>query len=570
MPHATERPSRRRPGKGRAVRRLETRRLDRRIRILGLTVVVVFGLLTLRAAALAVDSGKLAALAREQQQSTISLPAVRGEILDRNGVPLAYDVQRQTVFATPYLLSDPASAAARLAACVHVPRAPLRRALSDKASGFAYVARRIAPELAAKALALDIPGVGSYPEDERIYPERTLATQVLGLVGSDGQGLAGIEYSENGALSGRPGSETVIADPSGQVLRTLHSTLALPGEDVRLTIDEAIQYETEHILASTVSRYHALGGTAIVEDPSTGEIYAMANAPLVTTAAFATAPVLASNRAVADVYEPGSTFKVLTVAACLADGAVTPDSSFLLPPSIRVGGYTIHDAEARPTERMTVTQILARSSNVGVVTLAQRYLGKARLLRWIHDFGFGQPTGIDFPGEAAGLLPEQWTGSTIGNVPFGQGIAVTPTQMASVYSAIADGGVWIQPRLIAAIGDRPVAAGRTRRIVSDKVDKELVAMLSDVVADGTGAEAQIPGYTVAGKTGTAQKVLADGQGYSNSAFDASFVGFVPARHPQLCVLVMIDQPDVIWGGSVAAPAFREIASFALQHLEIAP
>jgi cell division protein FtsI/penicillin-binding protein 2 len=531
---------------------------------------LVFGLLTLRAAALAVDSGKLATLAREQQQSTISLPATRGEILDRTGIPLAYDEQQQTVFATPYMLSDPESAANRLADLLHVPRAPLRRALSDKASGFAYVARQIDPKLAAKALALGIPGVGSYPEDVRVYPERTLATQVLGLVGSDGQGLAGIEYSQNGALSGTPGQETVIADPAGQVLRTLHSTPALPGEDVRLTIDEAIQYQTEQVLAATVARYHALGGTAIVEDPTTGEIYAMANAPLVTASAFATEPALARDRAVTDVYEPGSTFKVLTVAACLADGAVTPDSSFLLPPAIRVGGYTIHDAEARPTERMTVSEILARSSNVGVVTLAERYLGKARLLRWIADFGFGQPTGIDFPGEAAGLLPAEWTASTIGNVPFGQGIAVTPIQMASVYSAIADGGVWIRPRLIAAIGDHPVAAGPRRRIVSASVDKELVTMLSDVVADGTGTEAQIPGYAVAGKTGTAQKVLADGRGYSNNAFDASFVGFVPARHPQLCVLVMIDQPDVIFGGSVAAPAFREIASFALQDLEIAP
>jgi cell division protein FtsI/penicillin-binding protein 2 len=498
------------------------------------------------------------------------LPATRAAITDRDGVPLAYDEQQQTVFATPYMLTDLASAAAKLAACLHVPRAPLQRALSDRASGFAYVARQVSPRLASKALALDIAGVGSYPEDKRVYPERTLATQLLGLVGSDGRGLAGIEYSQDGALSGQTGSETVVSDPAGQVLRIVHSTPALPGEDVRLTIDEAIQYETEHILAATVSRYDALGGTAIVEDPATGEIYAMANAPLVTTAAFADQPALATNSAVTDVYEPGSTFKVVTVAGCLADGDVTPDSSFVLPPTINVGGYTIHDAEVRPTERMTVSQILARSSNVGVVTLAERYLGKAGLLHWIHDFGFGRPTGVDFPGEAAGLLPGQWTGSTIGNVPFGQGVAVTPIQMASVYSAIADGGVWHEPRLIAAVGDRPLAAGRTRRIVSAGVDKELVSMLSDVVADGTGTEAQIPGYEVAGKTGTAQKVLPDGRGYSNSAFDASFVGFVPAQHPQLCVLVMIDQPDVIYGGSVAAPAFREIASFALQHLAIAP
>jgi cell division protein FtsI/penicillin-binding protein 2 len=498
------------------------------------------------------------------------LPATRGAILDRNGVPLAYDEQQQTVFATPYLLSDPSTAASELAALLHVPHAPLRRALSDKQSGFAYVAREIAPSLAAKAVGLGLPGVASYPEDKRVDPGKTLATQILGVAGIDGQGLAGIEYADNKQLSGKPGQETVVADPAGQVLRTVASSPAQPGQNVRLTIDQGIQYETEQILAATVARYHALGATAIVENPATGEIYAMANAPLVTTSAFANKPTLTRNRAITDIYEPGSTFKLVTIAACLEDGAVTPHTSFVLPPSITVGGYVIHDAEVRPTERFTVTQILAESSNVGVVTLAEKFLGKDRLLQWIKRFGFGRPTGIDFPGEAWGLLPTQWTGSTIGNVPFGQGIAVTPIQMAAVYSAIANGGVWVQPHLVAQVGTQEVTTATKRRLVSPRVDKELTAMLSNVVADGTGTEAQIPGYEVAGKTGTAQKVLANGRGYSNTAFDASFVGFVPANHPRLCVLVMVDQPDVIYGGSVAAPAFRQIASYALQYLAIAP
>ena len=562
--------SRSRPGKAKAGR-TNAKRIDGRIRVLGVLALLSFAALGVRATALAVAPGKLVSLAHQEQQSAIALPATRGEILDRNGSPLAQDEQQQTVFATPYMLSDPVTAAAKLATLLHVPHDPLLRALSDKQSGFAYVARQIAPSLAAKAVGLGLPGVASYPEDKRVYPGKTLATQILGLVGSDGQGLAGIEYAENSKLSGKPGQETVVSDPAGQVLHTVSSSPAQPGQNVHLTIDEAIQLETEQVLASTVARYHALGATAIVENPSTGEIYAMANAPLVTTGAFANRPALTRNRAITDVYEPGSTFKVLTIAACLADGAVTPSTSFVLPPSIRVGGYVVHDAEVRPTERMTVTQILAKSSNVGVVTLAERYLGRARLLHWIHDFGFGQPTGIDFPGEASGLLPTQWSASTIGNVPFGQGIAVTPIQMAAVYSAIANGGVWVRPHLIAQTETQPAASGaKRRRLVSPEVDKELTAMLSNVVADGTGTEAQIPGYTVAGKTGTAQKVLANGRGYSNTAFDASFVGFVPASHPQLCVLVMVDQPDVIFGGSVAAPAFRDIASFALQHLEIAP
>jgi cell division protein FtsI/penicillin-binding protein 2 len=561
--------SRSRPGKAKAGRP-NAKRIDGRIRFLWIFGLLCFAVLGVRATALAVAPGKLVSLAHQEQQSDIALPATRGEILDRNGAPLAEDEQQQTVFATPYMLSDPGTAAAKLATLLHVPYDPLLRALSDKQSGFAYVARQIAPGLAAKAVRLGLPGVASYPEDKRIYPNKTLATQILGLVGSDGQGLAGIEYAENSKLSGKPGQETVITDPAGQVLHTVSSSPAQPGQNVDLTIDESIQLETEQILASTVAEYHALGATAIVENPSTGEIYAMANAPLVTTSAFANRPALTRNRAITDVYEPGSTFKVVTIAACLADGAVTPTTSFVLPPSIRVGGYVVHDSEVRPTERFTVTQILAKSSNVGVVTLAERYLGKDRLLHWTKRFGFGRPTGIDFPGEAAGLLPTQWSASTIGNVPFGQGIAVTPIQMAAVYSAIANGGVWVQPHLIAQIGTQPAVSSAKRRLVSPRVDKELTAMLSNVVADGTGTEAQIPGYVVAGKTGTAQKVLADGRGYSNTAFDASFVGFVPASHPQLCVLVMVDQPDVIYGGSVAAPAFRDIASYALQRLEIAP
>lgn len=543
---------------------------NRRIRLLWVVLLASFLAVTVRATALAVAPGRLLTLAHQEQQRDLVLPATRGEILDRNGAPLAYDEQQQTVFATPYMLSDPSAAAAKLAAVLHVPYGPLALALANRQSGFAYVAREIDPSLAAKAVALNLPGVGSYAEDKRVYPDGTLATQILGFAGIDDQGLAGIEYSENSQLSGKPGRETVVADPAGQVLRTISSTAPQPGQNVRLTIDEDIQYETEQILARTVARYHALGATAIVENPATGEIYAMANAPLVTASAFATHPALARNGAVTDIYEPGSTFKVLTIAACLAEGAVTPNTSFMLPQSIRVGGYTIHDAEMRPTERFTVTRILAQSSNVGAVTLAEKFLGKDRLLAWIKKFGFGQPTGIDFPGEASGLLPIQWTGSTIGNVPFGQGIAVTPIQMAAVYSAIANGGVWVQPHLVAQIGTQPVITGAKHRLVSTTVDKELTAMLSNVVADGTGTLAQIPGYQVAGKTGTTQKELPNGRGYSNTAFDASFVGFVPADHPRLCVLVMVDQPDVIWGGSVAAPAFRDIATFALQHLAIAP
>ena len=544
--------------------------INRRIRLLLLVFLACFAALTVRATALAVTPGRLLSLARQEQQRSIVLPATRGAILDRSGAPLANDEPQQTVFATPSMLSDPRAAAARLAALLHVSHGPLLLAVSDKHSGFAYVAREIDPILAAKALSLHLPGVGSYRENHRVYPGGTLATQILGFAGIDDQGLAGIEYAENAQLSGKPGQEAVVIDPAGQVLRTVSTSASRPGQSVRLTIDQNIQYQTEQILARTVARYHALGATAIVENPTTGEIYAMANAPLVTASAFASQPARTRNRAITDIYEPGSTFKLVTIAACLEAGLVTPTTSFMLPQSIRVADRVIHDAEMHPTENFTVTQILAKSSNVGAVTLAEKFLGKERLLRWIKKFGFGLPTGIDFPGEVPGLLPAQWSGSTIGNVPIGQGIAVTPMQMLAAYAAIANGGVWVQPHLVAQIGTLPVISGAKRRLLSSRVDQELTAMLSHVVADGTGTAAQIPGYQVAGKTGTAQKALPNGRGYSTTAFDASFVGFAPANHPQLCVLVMVDQPNVIWGGSVAAPAFRDIASFALQDLAIAP
>jgi cell division protein FtsI/penicillin-binding protein 2 len=273
---------------------------------------------------------------------------------------------------------------------------------------------------------------------------------------------------------------------------------------------------------------------------------------------------------VTDTYEPGSTFKIVTVAAALEEHLVTPSSAFTLPYEIPVADRRIHDAEERGTERMTVAQILARSSNVGAITLALN-LGKERLSKWISRFGFGRPTGVDYPGESAGIvLPaDRWTGSTIGNVPIGQGIAVTPLQMASVYAAIANHGVWIRPHLVARIGDKPAPRQPRRHLVSRRTAAQLTQMMRGVVSEGTGVEAQVPGYTVAGKTGTAAKP--DAHGYSDTRYVASFVGFVPARHPRLAILVTVDEPHgAIFGGTVAAPAFRDIAAFALQYLGVAP
>jgi cell division protein FtsI/penicillin-binding protein 2 len=277
------------------------------------------------------------------------------------------------------------------------------------------------------------------------------------------------------------------------------------------------------------------------------------------------------NRAVTDTYEPGSTFKVVTVSAALSEGLVTPHTAFTLPYSIHVSDRIIRDAHPRGTERMTVDQIISHSSNVGTITLAQ-LLGPERLSEWISRFGFGHRTGIDFPGETRGIVPplERWSGSTIGTLPIGHGIAITPVQMAAAYGTVANGGVWLQPHLVERVGTQgrpPVVA---RRILTPRVSRQMLRMMEDVVIEGTGQEAQLPGYTVAGKTGTAAKPDPSG-GYSTSRYVASFVGIVPAKNPRLVILVTVDEPSAsIWGGVVAAPAFQEIAGFDLQYLEIPP
>jgi cell division protein FtsI/penicillin-binding protein 2 len=305
-------------------------------------------------------------------------------------------------------------------------------------------------------------------------------------------------------------------------------------------------------------------------DPQTGAILAMATAPRFNANRFATTRAdRRRNRAVTDTYEPGSTFKLVTVAAGLQEGIVSPRSSFVLPPTLKVADRTIRESHTRGTERMTVRQIVEYSSNIGTITIAQR-LGEGRLASWIDRFGFGKSTGIDFPGESAGFaLPvDQWSGSTIGTVPIGHGIAVTPIQMARAYSVIANGGMLVRPHLIDRIDGKDVATRNVRRVVSRDVSEKMLSMLRGVVVEGTGTEAAIPGYTVAGKTGTAAKIDPSGR-YSTSRYVASFVGLVPASKPKLVVMVMIDEPrGGFYGGVVAAPAFREIARFNLQYLEI--
>jgi len=552
------------------------KRANRRIRLLLAVFLIAFAAMLARAVWLqGVRAGSLGRMAQSQHREVQPIPAARGVIYDRDGIRLAIGQQATTVFADPHQVTKPlavARAAEQVFGRKVVRASDLYPLLVDRTKGFVYVARKADPKLASAFVRRGFDGIGVQPEERRAYPQRAVAAPVLGFAGLDNVGVAGLEYGFDKLLRGRPGTQTIVRDPFGRTLDTISTTPEREGSDVFLTLDHTIQAEAESVLRRTVEAWGAKSATAVVLDPRNGEILAMAQAPSYDANAFPKVPAdRTRNRAVTDAYEPGSTFKLVTVSAAISDGLVTPQSEFTLPYSIPVADRIIHDAESRGTERMTVAHILSHSSNVGVVTLAEK-VGGERLMEWIDRFGFGRTTGVDFPLESPGIvLPlENWSGSTIGNVPIGQGIAVTPLQMASAYAAIANDGVWTQPHLVERIAGHRVPKPKKRRLLSATVNHEIARMLADVVADGTGVEAQIPGYRVGGKTGTAQKPDERG-GYSGGKYVASFVGFVPASKPRLVVLVKVDEPTkAIWGGVVAAPAFAEIARFALQYLEIRP
>ena len=368
---------------------------------------------------------------------------------------LAIGEQAQTVYADPRQVTDPRREAAVIARTLRLDLATVYQSLTDRTRGFVYVARKADPALVAKLRRKGLPGINSYGEERRFYPQFSLASQVLGYAGVDNRGLAGLELSLDKDLAGRPGKETVVKDASGQPIDTVVSQTERDGRDVYLTLDHTIQANAQAVLRDTVLRWHAKSATAIVLDPTTGAVRAMAIAPGFDANIYPKVwRVLQRNRAVTDTYEPGSTFKLVTVAGALSEGLVTPTTRFTLPYELQVADRKIHDAEPRGTETMTVSEILSRSSNVGAITLAER-LTRHRLVHWISRFGFGHLTGIDFPGESAGIvLPEdKWSGSSIGNIPIGQGIAVTPIQMASAYAAIANRGVWVRPHLVDHVGD---------------------------------------------------------------------------------------------------------------------
>jgi cell division protein FtsI (penicillin-binding protein 3) len=521
-----------------------------------------------------VKASSLKHAATTQQVEEVSVPARRGSILDRSGRELAVSEPADDVAVTPYLVKDPARAAKLLAPLLGSSEDDVLRRLARRDTGFVYLARQLSADKGAEIAKLKIPGLELTPTNRRSYPHDWLAAQVLGNVGIDGHGLAGLEYSRDEVLRGHDGERRVTKDALDQPIAVQDTVPAEPGKDLRLTLDAAIQSKVEAVLGAVGQEYRPKGATAIVMDPRNGKILALANWPRVDANDPTAAPDYArQDRAVGFDYEPGSTFKPFTIAGALTDHVVQPDTKFELGDSIQVADRTIHNNNDEPGGIFTTKQILAQSNNVGTITIGLR-LGEKRFSQWVDEFGFGKPTGVDLPGEERGqVLPlRKYSGSSMGNLPIGQGVSVTPMQMAAEYSAIANGGILRAPRVVGSIGGTPTPTPRGRRIMSAGVAAELRDMLRGVFAPGgTAAEVSIPGYELAGKTGTANKIDPQTGLYSQANYVASFVGFAPAQDPKLLCAVMVDEPHGdIYGGTVAAPAFGQIMAFALPYLDIPP
>ncbi|HEX2372201.1 MAG TPA: penicillin-binding protein 2 [Solirubrobacterales bacterium] len=549
------------------------RLVERRIGLLFAAFLLLFAIVLVRAVWLqGVRGGELRANAASQQTETVTVPGFRGRILDREGDPLAASEEAATVFATPYQVDDPSDAARRLAPLLDVPEDQIFDALSNRESGFEYLRRELDVVAAERIRKLDIDGVGLLPDSRRSYPQGELATQVIGTVGTDNQGLTGLESQYDDLIGGSDGETKITRDALGDTIEreTLHNQAT--GGDIKLTLDAEIQDQTEHVLAGVGRTYDPKGATIVVMNPRSAEVLALANWPPADPTDLESASDEAlANHATGFTYEPGSTFKAFTVGAALEEDTVNPNTVFTLPPSIHVADRVIEEAHPRPTVSLTVAEILAQSSNVGAVKVGES-VGAETFDSWVRRFGFGEPTGIAFPAEEQGIVPalDDYSGSTLGNMSIGQGIAVTPIQMAAGYAAIANGGILRAPRLVVREGDDPVDPPTGQRVISSRTSARLREMLEGVLAPGgTAAEVEVPGYTLAGKTGTAEKAK-DG-GYSKSDFVASFAGFAPASDPQLLVTVVVDEPQgSYYGADVAAPAFGKIVEFALPHLGIPP
>lgn len=573
-PRATTRPARpASPGPARQ-RALAARAHRRRLARFGFVVVVAIGLLVVRLVLVQVLSGsRYASYGAGEVNQKVSLPATRGAIYDRNGNLLAASMATSDVVADDFQIAHPLTEAEAVAPVLHVPVGTLAGELARR-SGYVVLATNQSASTVADLSRLAPAGITFLPAAERVAPDASLVEPLLGGLNSAGVGVGGLEELENAALTGRPGSEVVAEAPGGAPLpgAPTHVVAARQGQGLVLTIDEPLQEEVTRDLTAEMAAQHAHSGIAVVEDVHTGAILALVD--LVASPKGVIAPAL-DNLASTSVYEPGSVMKIATFSYALKDGVVTPQTVLTVPYSKVIGGYTFQDADLHPTQPMAACEILAQSSNIGTIEIAHG-LGMTRLHHAFTALGFGRPTGLNWPGASPGILGSaaSWIGSDQGSVPIGLGEAVTPLQILDAYAAIANGGVAETPHLVGATvapngTQRLVRTAPGRRVVPAWVAHEMVPMFESVIQDGTAVLAQVPGYAVAGKTGTSQEPSSTG-GYIPGDWNATFVGFVPAQAPALAAIVTLNHPTTIYGGSVAAPVFSKIMQYALRHFDIAP
>jgi cell division protein FtsI (penicillin-binding protein 3) len=547
--------------------------------VVGLFTLALVGLVARLFEVQILHHDRLTRLAERQHHTTIEVRGKRGTIYDRRLRELALSVERDSVYLNPGEFPADAAAVAQLARALGLPEATVvEKSQSDRA--FVWLKRRVTPQESAAVRALGLKGIGLIAESQRFYPKHGLAGQVLGFVGADAGGLEGLEYAYDGTIAGDVARLRLDRDARGRPIALRAETLRdLPrGDDLVLTLDERIQFIAERELRAQVARVGARGGVAVVMDPFTGEVLALANDAVFDPNRFRDAsPKAWRERNTTDTFEPGSTVKALIAAAALEERLVRPDDMFYGEQgALQVGGAVIRDHEKFGW--LTFREVLERSSNVGAIKVGQR-LGKERLFKYLSQFGLGSRTGIDFPGEASGLLrpPQQWSDLSLASLSIGQELAVTPVQLAAAFSALANGGVLMRPRLVKAVrrgndavqemGPEPV-----RRVISEATARQITALLQGVVARGSGKAAAVEGYTVAGKTGTAQKFDPAIGRYSPQRATASFVGYLPAARPRVTILVSLDEPDasLAWGGIAAAPVFSAIALHAMRYLDTPP
>jgi cell division protein FtsI (penicillin-binding protein 3) len=532
-----------------------------------------------------IESKGYAEAAVRQRLSRIDLPAVRGPITFAQGQYLAMTVDARVIYADPMMVraDQRNQIATSLASMFGLDPAGLLQKLmpGPKMNRYVELVHHVEPDRARMVTAMDFKGIGTLQEYRRVYPGGTLAANVAGFVNADGDGGAGLESGMNKLLKGRSGWQKVELSENGQriPMGEDQQSKPTPGRGIRLTLDRDIQWKAQDAIAKQVKATGAQSGSAIVMDPRTGQIVAMAAAPTFDPANYFNAKQAnLGNRVVQEGFEPGSTSKVITAAAAMEAGGVTPSTVFTVPDHLKRYDRVFHDSETHPPERLTFGGVLAKSSNVGTIMASER-VSPTQLYQYMRAFGYGQKTGVGLPGESSGLLKPvaQWWGTDRYSIAFGQSVSVNALQTASVYATIANGGVRVTPNLIAGTTDDrgtfvPAARPAARRVIGQRTADALTKMLEGVpTKEGTAPEAQIPGYRVAGKTGTAQKVNPKCGCYTGGGYTATFVGFAPADNPQLVVEVVLQKPqNGYYGGQVAAPVFKDVMSFALQSRRIPP